>query len=122
MPVYHLGKDSIDLLLGEGIAVIDFWAEWCGPCKNFSPIFVRVSDRFPYVKFAKINIEEEPEIAEEFHVRSIPHVVIVKDGVLIYSESGAMPEAALRDLVQQAIDTDVSKLKKGIEGEFGEEL
>lgn len=120
MPVYPVNKNNIDILINENeIAVIDFWAEWCGPCKSFAPVYERVADRFPTLKFAKINIEEEPELAELFHVRSIPHLVIMKEGIAIYSDSGSMSESALRELITQAIDADVTELKKQIEG--GEE-
>lgn len=116
MAVYPVNKDNFEILVGTNeIAVIDFWAEWCAPCKQFARTYERVSEHFPTIKFAKINIEEEHELAELFHIRSIPHLVIIKEGVAIYSDSGSMPESTLKELLEQAINADISKIKAEME-------
>ncbi len=93
------------------IVIIDFWAAWCVPCKQFSHVYERVATQYEGILFAKINIEEEHELAEVFHIRSIPHLMVFKQGIVIYSEAGSMPESTLKELVQQALDADVSGIK-----------
>src|SRR5689334_17736836 len=87
---------------GEGITLVDFWADWCGPCKRFAPVYERVSEKNPDITFGKVDTEAEPQLAMEFNVRSIPTLLIVRDGVALYSEPGALPEQALESLIQQA--------------------
>lgn len=116
MPVYPVSSRNFDLLVDNEMVAIEFWAEWCSPCKAFSKTFTKVSEEFPQITFAKINIENDPSISSSFHVRSIPHLVIMKDQVVIYSDSGAVPESTLMELMHQAIDADVSDIKKKLEG------
>lgn len=91
---------------------IDFWAEWCAPCKHFSVVYDKVAEKTknPKVSFAKVNLETEQELADLFEIRSIPHLMVFKKGIIIYSDSGSMPESTLTDLVEQAIAADVSDL------------
>ena len=106
------------LIENNEIVFIDFWATWCAPCKQFAMVYERVSAQNPGVKFAKINIENEVELAETFNIRSIPHVMVFKQGIAIYSEAGSMPESTLKELVEQALDADVSAIRKQLdEGE-----
>ena len=86
---------------------IDFWATWCAPCMQFAKIYEKVAIKHPDIVFAKINIETEQELAESFHIRSIPHLMVLKQGIIIYSEAGSMPESTLTELIQQARDADV---------------
>lgn len=90
------------------ILILDFWANWCAPCKNFSPIFDKVANLYPEITFAKIDIEKEQELAQVFEIRSVPHLMVLKKGIVIYSESGSMPESTLKELASQAISADVS--------------
>jgi thioredoxin 1 len=107
-----ISRDQFELLIHDNeIVFMDFWAEWCAPCKQFSTVYEKVAKEFNDVVFAKINIEEEAELAETFQIRSIPHVVVFKQGIVIYSEAGSMPESTLKDLVKQAKDADVSAIK-----------
>ena len=78
---------------GEGIVLIDFWADWCGPCKRFAPIFERVSEKHPDIVFAKVDTEAEPELAAEFNIRSIPTLMAIRDGVIVFQQPGALPES-----------------------------
>lgn len=99
----------------NGIVIIDFWAEWCAPCKAFAPVFEKISDEFPDVVFAKVNTEEEQNFSAAFGIRSIPTTVVFKEGIGVFMNPGAIPEAALRDLVTKIIDLDMEEVKKEIE-------
>lgn len=96
----------------EGITVIDFWAEWCGPCKSFSPIYDKLAEEFPNVRFTKLNVDQQEEIANEANVQSIPTIMAFKNGTLIYRSNGSMQEPQLRSLIQEAIDLDLDNPPK----------
>lgn len=93
------------------IVFIDFWATWCAPCKQFAQVYEEVAKQHEDIQFAKVNVEEEPELAEMFQIRSIPHLLVFKQGIMIYSDSGSMPESVLNELVTQARSADVSEIK-----------
>ncbi len=93
------------------IVFIDFWAKWCAPCRQFAHIYERVAADYPQIVFGKVNIEAEPKLAEMFQIQSIPHLMVFKQGIAIYSESGSMPESILNELVQQALTVDVSSIR-----------
>ncbi len=103
------------LINANEIVFIDFWASWCAPCRQFSTVYEKVAALHEKIVFAKVNIEEESELAETFHIRSIPHLMVFKQGIVVYSESGSMPESTLKELVQQAVDVDVSDIKAQLE-------
>ena len=108
--------DQFEHLIHDNeIVFIDFWASWCAPCKQFAHVYERVAAQFDKIVFAKINIEEEDALAETFQVRSIPHLMVFKQGIVIYSEAGSMPESTLKELVQQAIDANVSEIRAQLE-------
>jgi thioredoxin 1 len=99
---------------GDGLILVDFWAEWCGPCRMFGPIFEKMSERHPDATFAKLNTEAEPEVAATFQIASIPTLMIIRDSVLLYSEPGALPEAALEKLIAKAKDLDMDEVKASL--------
>ena len=105
-------KDFESVIQENQIVVIDFWAKWCAPCLQFAKTYEKVAAAETDVLFTKVNIEEESDLAEIFQVRSIPHLVIFKEEVAIYSEAGSMPESTLKELVQQARDADISDIKE----------
>lgn len=109
------GNEFEAIIAKHDIVVVDFWAAWCAPCMQFAKVYERVSMLYETVLFAKINIEEEQEIAEAFHIRSIPHLMVFKQGIAIYSEAGSMPESTLKELVEQALKADVSGIKAQLE-------
>lgn len=103
---------QFDALINENqVVFIDFWAEWCAPCKQFSMVYEKVSEQFPGITFVKVNIEEEQELADIFEIRSIPHLMVFKEGIVIYSNAGSMPESTLKELAQQSLDVDVSEIR-----------
>ncbi|MDP3267740.1 MAG: thioredoxin family protein [Legionella sp.] len=118
MPSKTIASAEFESLINDNeIVFIDFWAEWCAPCKQFSKVYDQVSDQFPAIVFAKVNIEEQQELADFFEIRSIPHLMVFKDGIVIYSDAGSIPESTLKELAQQALDADVSEIREQIEEE-----
>jgi thioredoxin 1 len=103
MATVELTAENFDATVsGDGLILVDFWAEWCGPCRMFGPIFEKLSERHPDATFGKLDTEAEPEVAASFQISSIPTLMIIRDSVLLYSEPGAVPEAALEQLITKA--------------------
>lgn len=102
---------------GDGIVLVDFWAEWCPPCKRFAPVYERVSAKHPDITFGKIDTEAEQELAVKFDIRSIPTVMAVRDGVIVFSQPGALPEAALESLIEQVRGLDMDDVRKQLAGQ-----
>ncbi len=97
---------------GDGIVLVDLWAEWCGPCKAFAPVFEKVSEAHPEITFGKVDTEAEQELAGALGVMSIPTLMVFRDGILLFNQAGALPEAALEDLVSQAEQLDMDEVRK----------
>ena len=107
--IHNITTDNFeDYINNNDILILDFWAVWCAPCKNFSHTFAKVAELYPQIIFAKVDIEKEQELAQVFEIRSVPHIMVFKKGIVIYSESGSMPESTLKELAAQAISADVS--------------
>jgi len=99
----------------EGLVLIDWWAPWCGPCRAFGPTYEKVAGRHPDVTFAKVNTEEQQSLAASFQIMSIPTLMILRDRILLFSQPGALPEAALEELIQKARDLDMDKVKAEVD-------
>ena len=97
--------------------IIDFWAPWCGPCRSFAPTYDKVSEDHEDIVFAKVNTEEEQELAMHFQVRSIPTLMIFRDGIIIFSQPGALPESSFRDLLGKAGELDMNEVRAQIQAE-----
>ncbi|NMO04575.1 thioredoxin [Gordonia sp. TBRC 11910] len=91
------------------IVLVDFWAEWCGPCKQFGPVFERVSEKYPDLVFGKVDTEAQQQLASAANIRSIPTLMVFKKGYLVFNEAGALPPKALESLVEQVVDLDIDK-------------
>lgn len=102
----------------EGITIVDFWAEWCGPCKMFGPIFEEVSDSNPDVTFAKVDTEAEQQLAGSLGIMSIPTVMIFRDGIQLFAQPGALPKAALEDLLVQVRNLDMDDIRSQLAEEI----
>ncbi len=92
----------------DGIVLVDFWADWCAPCKRFAPTYESVSNKHPDVVFAKVDTEAEPALAAQFEIRSIPTIMAIRDGVIVFAQPGMLPESSLESLIEQvrALDMD----------------
>ncbi|MCB0207243.1 MAG: thioredoxin [Sedimenticolaceae bacterium] len=115
MAVVELTKDTFEeVVTNNEFVIVDFWAPWCGPCRSFAPTYEKVSGDHPDVVFAKVNTEEEQEIAGHFQIRSIPTLMIFRDKIIIFSEAGALPESAFRELVKKAGELDMEEVRRQV--------
>jgi thioredoxin 1 len=111
----ELTKENFEeVITGNEMVVVDYWAEWCGPCKSFGPVFEKVSEDFPGAVFAKVDTQNEQEIASWFQIRSIPTLMIFREKVIVFSQPGALPEGALREVVSKVENLDMAEVHKQV--------
>ncbi len=108
------GQNFKDVVEKDGIVLIDWWAPWCAPCRAFGPTYEKVAQKHPDATFGKVNTEAQPDLAGAFDIRSIPTLMILRDRVLLFSQPGALPEAALEDLIRQVRTLDMDKVRAEI--------
>jgi thioredoxin 1 len=105
----------------NGLVLLDFWAEWCGPCRAYAPVYERVSEEFPDVVFGKIDTEDQQGLAGMFGIRSIPTTIAFKEGIGVFMQPGALPEDALRDLIAKLQELDMDEVRAEMDAREAEE-
>lgn len=112
MPATALTASNFDDTISTNdTVVVDFWAPWCGPCRSFAPIFEQAAEELPEVAFVKVNTDEEQELAGHFGIRSIPTLIVFRERVIVFQQAGALPRAALIDVVKQAQALDMDEVR-----------
>jgi thioredoxin 1 len=122
MAVIELTKENFEqVVTSNPTVVVDFWAPWCGPCRGFAPVFERVAEQHPDAVFAKVNTDEEQEIASNFQIRSIPTLMVFREKIIIFSQPGALPQNALEQVVTKAKSLDMDEVRQQIAEQEGDQ-
>ena len=115
MAVVELTKENFEqVITSNPTVIVDYWAPWCGPCRGFAPVFERVAEQNPDVVFAKVNTDDEQEIASHFQIRSIPTLMVFREQIIVFSQPGALPQGALEQVVEKAKALDMEEVRQQI--------
>jgi thioredoxin 1 len=115
MATIDLNKDNFQQIISDNnMVIVDFWASWCGPCKTFAPIFEKVSEQFPDMVFAKVETDQQQELAGSFQIKSIPTLMIFREQIIIFSQPGMLPEEHLVEILGKASALDMDEIRKEV--------
>ena len=118
MATIELTKDNFEQTIsGNPIVILDFWAPWCGPCRGFAPVFEKASEAHPDVVFAKVNSDEQQELAGAFNIRSIPTLMVFREKVILFQQAGALPGSSLEQVLTQAKTLDMAKVHEELKNQ-----
>ncbi|MEU6999010.1 thioredoxin domain-containing protein [Nonomuraea sp. NPDC046570] len=119
MATIEVTEKNFNDIADKGIVLLDFWAAWCGPCRTFGPIFEKASAKHGDITFGKIDTEAQPGLSEGFEITSIPTIMAIRDGIVVYAQPGALPDAALEDLIGQVRALDMDAIRAELAAEMG---
>lgn len=112
MAITEITQENFEQVVTDNdFIILDYWAPWCGPCRSFAPVFEKVAEDYPDILFAKINTEEQQEIAAHFQIRSIPTLMIMREQVILFNQPGALPEGSLREVLDKAKALDMAEVR-----------